>query len=394
MLIIIKKFIHQYKNKKMTYLNITLTTKKTIAILLLTCSIFSKSTHAQSACEMASSTSNKIINGSFENGITGWSTAGGTMHQGTAYATCSGHCGQFAADGGTVLGKVWQEFQTINAGTSVLVRGFAGTHAAGMSKSPKMMLSFYNISHNLILRKTVNITTNVDIAPYMPTLYTLNETAPTGTKYTAIEMTISGDWLKLDGLSLITTTTGVLPLQLISFKATPVTNINILEWNTENEVNTSKFEIEHSLDGLSFSTIATTDAISDLQNSKAYNYKHAVNTKAKSYYRLKIIDKNGSFSYSNIISIVNDNISVVTVSVFPNPFVSKITVQFNSTTKNINVIKLIDQTGKIINRNTQAGNIGINTITLQNLDSYATGIYFVEIWNGANKIKTEKIVKY
>ncbi len=378
----------------MIYLNIESITKKTMAFILLALTIINTNSYAQSACEIANSSANKLTNGSFENGISGWSTAGGTMQQGTAYATCGGFCGQFAATGGTVVGRVWQEFQNINAGTSVLVKGFVGTHAAGMSKSPKMMLSFYNTSHNLLLRKTVNVTTNVDIAPYMPTLYTLSETAPTGTKYTSVEMNINGDWLKLDGFSLVTTANAVLPLQLINFKATAMANANVLDWNTENEINTSKFEIEYSIDGLSFSAIASKDANSDIQNSKEYNYKHTISTRAKSYYRLKMIDKNGSFTYSNIISIVNDNVSMATVTVFPNPFVSKVTVQFTSTTKDINVVKLIDQTGKIITSTTQAGYAGVNTISLQNLDNYATGVYFVEIWNGTSKIKTEKIVKY
>jgi len=94
----------------------------------------------------------------------------------------------------------------------------------------------------------------------------------------------------------------VLPLKLISFSAVPQNdNTTSLYWTTANEINTRHFIIERSPDGLRFSSIRNIFA-----KGQANNYYNAVVTDAITgiaFYRLKIMDNDGSFVYSPLVKI-------------------------------------------------------------------------------------------
>ena len=94
----------------------------------------------------------------------------------------------------------------------------------------------------------------------------------------------------------------VLPLRLISFSAVPQNdNTTSLYWTTANEINTRHFIIERSPDGLRFSSITNIFA-----KGQANNNYNAVVTDAITgiaFYRLKIMDNDGSFVYSPLVKI-------------------------------------------------------------------------------------------
>jgi len=92
------------------------------------------------------------------------------------------------------------------------------------------------------------------------------------------------------------------PLKLISFSAVPQNNNTVyLHWNTANEINSKHFVVERGTDGLYFNSLSTVPA-----KGKAYNNYNAVLADANAgivFYRLKIVDTDGSFVYSPIIKI-------------------------------------------------------------------------------------------
>jgi len=109
--------------------------------------------------------------------------------------------------------------------------------------------------------------------------------------------------------------TSVLPLQLLDFTGNHQADYNQLQWKTADEVNTQQFGIERSNDGTSFTTIASVAAAGGGNNSYSYQDKTAYNGKV--YYRLKMMDIDGHFTYSNIIWINSKQTSGV--SLYPNP---------------------------------------------------------------------------
>ena len=93
---------------------------------------------------------------------------------------------------------------------------------------------------------------------------------------------------------------GTLPLNLLSFNAEPQNNTVKLTWQTTQEENTQKFDIEVSSDASSFVKIGEVKAINTVKNN---NYTFSDNKPSVAeiiYYRLKMIDKDGRFTYSDI----------------------------------------------------------------------------------------------
>ncbi len=112
-----------------------------------------------------------------------------------------------------------------------------------------------------------------------------------------------------------TTITNPLPLKLVSFSAKlESTNQLLTSWKTEDEINTSHFVIEKSFDGNIFFSIAEVAAKGNGNNP--YSFLLENDTK-NIFLRLKIVDKDGKWYYSNIIkvSVVKYN----SISISPNP---------------------------------------------------------------------------
>ncbi len=135
-----------------------------------------------------------------------------------------------------------------------------------------------------------------------------------------------------------------LPLNLTSFKASFNGKSTQVKWSTENEVNVSGFAIEKSLDGINFSQI---DFVSAKNNSTHTEYS-TIDDKVKggtSYYRLKQVDKNGSYKYSSV-EVIKNSLTIKT-EVFPNPTRGNLTINHSVAIKGA-AIKVMNIEGKLI----------------------------------------------
>jgi len=171
-----------------------------------------------------------------------------------------------------------------------------------------------------------------------------------------------------------------LPVKFISFDAqTNDEGATVLNWSTSSEINNKGFEIESSNNGKEFKTIGF---VSGAGNSNSVNrYQFQVSESFGSYYRLKQIDFDGQSNYSEIVSVkgADDEIKFS-----PNPFSDNIQI---STKQEINLIEVIDMTGKvIISKNPEANQFSLNTTEL------LSGIYFIKIYNNENVI-LKRIIK-
>lgn len=112
---------------------------------------------------------------------------------------------------------------------------------------------------------------------------------------------------------------GVLPVELIAFSGFTSQSILHLNWKTVSEVNFDYFQVEYAQGDLKFKpfdkTVKGHGNSSKIQN---YQFNQQVSAKQGPYYRLRIVDFDGSFEYSNII-FVNNNTPSIAVDVFPNP---------------------------------------------------------------------------
>lgn len=169
-----------------------------------------------------------------------------------------------------------------------------------------------------------------------------------------------------------------LPLQLLTFTAIKQKNSNLLQWKTEREINTDHFEIEKSLTGNDFSKIGTVKAGASIY-TYTDNYTVTTGSIAKTtFYRLKMFDKDGTFSYSPIKTINHTNNSFA-VNIYPNPTITnELKFQLESDQKAMLQVRVISKDGKVVLSSQIASGQGASSQTL-NISKLPSGQYFLNL---------------
>ena len=176
-------------------------------------------------------------------------------------------------------------------------------------------------------------------------------------------------------------TMSVLPLQLISFTAKLENGKSRLKWNTEREVNVSHFDIERSSDGNRFEKIKEVGS----KGSGNYNAVDEAPQKGYNYYRLKMVDKDGRFSYSNVEVVRSLTDAGFSFIMYPNPNSGLLVVEPSQSNKPVSV-SIFDQHGRLLLVKQITGK---TPIAIHHL---AKGVYTVKLINKGD-VKTGKLVK-
>lgn len=170
----------------------------------------------------------------------------------------------------------------------------------------------------------------------------------------------------------------VLPVSVISFDGSLNGSIAKLIWKTVQEQNMRQYEVERSIDGVSFEKVGVVVSL-NVQGQYQYNFSNEINnlTASKIYYRLRIIDRNSVTRFSNVISFVIKNNT--DVSIKPNPANTHCVVSFTSNKNQIVPVIITDIRGKLV-RNTMVNlSKGLNNITIKELGSLSSGTYIIRI---------------
>lgn len=173
-----------------------------------------------------------------------------------------------------------------------------------------------------------------------------------------------------------------LPLDLLTFTgALQSNNTTLLKWKTENEINASHFVIERSGDGNNYTGIGSVTAVGNSINVSNYTFTDNDVANQPSlivYYRLKIVDINGSFKYSNIVPISLGDITG-RVTVMPNPVTNEARVTITAPENGILHYKITDNAGRTVLQQTiQVRKGAINTIPI-NMSGLSTGMYYLNV---------------
>jgi len=140
-----------------------------------------------------------------------------------------------------------------------------------------------------------------------------------------------------------------LPLTLIRFAATRSNGYNLLQWTTASELNTAAFEIQRSENAVGFSAIGNLQAAGSSSTEQQYQYTDKAPQAISApfvWYRLKMIDKDNRYSYSNIVKISASIPGELVVRVAPNPFRQNIFVELVSPQQEEAELTLSDISGK------------------------------------------------
>ena len=110
----------------------------------------------------------------------------------------------------------------------------------------------------------------------------------------------------------------ILPVELSAFKISQEQHIPELSWKTQSERNVQMFEIQKSIDAVKFETVGTVQASGNSTTPQYYAFKDAAHNAVATYYRLKMVDKDGSFAFSWVIAL-NAVAPKNKFNVYPNP---------------------------------------------------------------------------
>lgn len=185
-----------------------------------------------------------------------------------------------------------------------------------------------------------------------------------------------GNDLWLDNISVV----NIIPVELTSFAATTVSKDVVLSWTTASETNNQGFQVERKSSNGEFEAIGFVAGSGTTTELQSYGFVDA-NLNSGSYsYRLRQIDFDGSFEYSNVIEV---EVALPTVysmeQNFPNPFNPSTTIQFSIAEASFVTLKVFNVLGEevvtLLNNEIAQGvhEINFNASTLN------SGVYFYQI---------------
>jgi len=187
----------------------------------------------------------------------------------------------------------------------------------------------------------------------------------------------------------------VLPVELTSFTISVITGHVVLKWKTATEVNNYGFEIERMTpsqtlplvgggQGGGWSKIGFVEGAGTTNAPKEYSYSDKNISVGKYSYRLKQIDRDGKFEYSQSVEITVEqtpNVFALEQN-YPNPFNPSTMINFRLSTSNFTMLKVYDAIGRevatLVNETKEAGYYS------ETFDGtkHSSGIYFVRLQSG------------
>lgn len=184
-----------------------------------------------------------------------------------------------------------------------------------------------------------------------------------------------------------------LPVELLSFTAVKdgEGSVNVY-WVTGIEINSAEFVIEKSVDGVNFTVVNVVEAAGNSEDKISYETLDHDPYEGVSYYRLKQVDLDGSFVYTHLELVTNENVST---KVYPVPaYNSAITVELDNLSGGSASLQIFDQVGSLVHEDvsfsTEAGSI-IKSISPEVFT--ASGVYFLRFKTEQTELQ-EKIIFY
>jgi len=172
----------------------------------------------------------------------------------------------------------------------------------------------------------------------------------------------------------------IVPLSLVHFKGKRQGTMVNLDWLTAFEIQTNRFEIERSNDGRSFKSIGSVVAVGFSNSNKGYTFTDLQPASNTNFYRLRMVDNDGKFSYSNVLVFFGkESEKIVLHKISPNPFTDQINIDITLAEKQPLKIQLIDMSGRLVASKEILGVSGRNLIHYNGLVDLSEAIYFIKI---------------
>ena len=181
------------------------------------------------------------------------------------------------------------------------------------------------------------------------------------------------------------TTSVALPVTWLYFKGSEQNNAAKLEWGTAAELNSAYFVVERNTNGEGFKSLDTINAAGNSSVNQHYTYTDATTMEGNIQYRLKQVDIDGRFDYSQVITLRIATVDKSGFTLFPNPATSSVKISIKDS-RNTTSLLIYDINGRLLQQQS------VNNNSLVNIDKLKQGIYYFVLQDGASRY-TKKLIK-
>jgi len=189
----------------------------------------------------------------------------------------------------------------------------------------------------------------------------------------------------LSGFSFFTGTddNNPLPVVLGRFVASKENSDAALFWTTASEVNSDRFEIERSVDGRNFTAVGRVNASGNSNTLKSYRFMDVnplMGRKGIAYYRLKMIDRDRSYAYSQVVTVdFGRELRPIGLSLFPNPYTNDFNAIVEIDQADKGEVVVYDLQGKVMHTEAKSFEAGENNVYINTLAGLPAGVYVLEV---------------
>lgn len=317
----------------------------------------------------------------------------------SAFGINAANIGRIVGFGQVLSGASDQAFVAYNASSVTILQSVSGTvfedpdggEPSGTGYEGGARITLLNAGNVVIGSTTTDAHGHYSFQNIAPGNYNVRLTVPSGYKLTGssngtidsvIPVTVANS-PAVANFGLGNTAT---PVTLMGFEVHKKANTALLAWATATEEQNRGFNVERSGDGRTWSNIGFVTSLSENGKSTLkleYDYTDNNPLNGRNYYRLKQVDHNGSYAYSDVRMLTFDK--GTTIDIYPNPATSAINLSGLSGNEHI---YLFDVSGRVV-KHLKADNAMVQ-IPLNNLDE---GMYQVKIVDQEGSTSAHKIMK-
>ncbi len=181
--------------------------------------------------------------------------------------------------------------------------------AYNMAKGSSETFNDLNITHYAGQNEDCNLSNNAELGRVLDFFMPSVAVAYNGMEGFYLEFSLS----HFSEVGVSGAVDGALPLELLSFEGRTLGTMHELTWSTAGEIDFDRFEIERSTNGIDFRMIGDVRGKGSMDTNEAYGFYDETPLFGDNYYRLKLVNEDESFAYSDLILIRSSRNSAITL---------------------------------------------------------------------------------
>lgn len=201
-----------------------------------------------------------------------------------------------------------------------------------------------------------------------------------------------GNDFAIDDISVATCLI-ILPVSLIDFQGSQQPGGVVLDWQTTNEENEAYYIVERNAGNDQFDSIGRVTATGQATGSTYHFTDKSAPQVNEIQYRLRMVDKDGNFTYSPVVVVTGTALSTQAINLAPNPSHTTATLYLQADAPGTVQISLWSLAGARVQEQTNAISKGQNALAIESLGRLAKGIYVVKMVSGNRTASTKLVVE-